>query len=254
MEPALAAAPATAGAGPEAPERVRTASLPVRGAVVAVVTAVLAGCAAGERTPRAPVPLGAATTSGSQLHGTEIGDVIPRPRLTLPAIDGTTFDLTARPEGELTLLFFGYTRCPDVCPTTMADLAAARRQLVEQDARRTQAVFVTEDPAHDTAAVLRPWLDRFDPSFVGLVGGDTETQRALDALAAPRTEIEPAVSPTAHGHAAGTGAGHTHTNGAGDTVDHTGSVYAFIDDRVVVYTGGTTPGQYAKDFARLLHA
>ncbi len=224
-----------------------------RGVVLALVAVALAGCAPVDPTPDAPVRLGAAATSGTQLHGTEIGDVIARPRLTVPAIDGTTFELAARPAGELTLLFFGYTRCPDVCPTTMADLAAARRQLPEQDARRTQGVFVTEDPAHDNPAVLRPWLDRFDPSFIGLVGGNPQTQQALDALKAPRTETKGATSPTAHEHSAGTDTRHRHTNGAGDTVEHTGSVYAFIDDRVLVYTGGTTPGQYAEDFARLLH-
>lgn len=188
-----------------------------------------------------------------QLHGTDIGDVVPRPPLVLDTIDGDRFDLQDRPGDELTLLFFGYSRCPDVCPTALADLAAARRQLPDQQAARLQVAFVTEDPEHDTRTVLRPWLDRFDPSILGLVGGNPATEGALDALAAPRTEVLPAAPARDAGHLHDAGADpHSHTNGAGDTVEHTGSVYAFTGDRVVVYTGGTTPDQYAEDFRQLL--
>jgi len=194
-------------------------------------------------------PVASVSGSGSDLHGTEIGDVIPRPALALPATDGGVFDLQQRPQGELTALFFGYTNCPDVCPTTMADLAAARRQLNAAD---RQVVFVTEDPATDTPTVLRSWLDRFDPSFTGLIGGNARTAQALDALKTSRTEIRPAPAATPHAHNSAAG-DDSHTTGGGRSVEHSGSVYAFTGDRVVVYTGGTTPSEYAADFRALLH-
>lgn len=199
-------------------------------------------------------PVASVSGGRGNLNGTEIGDVIPRPVLALPDTDGRMFDLQQRPQGELTALFFGYTNCPDVCPTTMADLAAARRQLNAADRQHLQVVFVTEDPATDTPAVLRGWLDRFDPSFTGLIGGNARTAQVLDALKTSRTEIRPAppAAATPHPHGSADSADR-HTTGGGRSVEHSGSVYAFFRDRVVVYTGGTTPSQYAADFRKLLH-
>ncbi len=95
---------------------------------------------------------------------------------------------------------------------------------------------------------------RFDPDFVGLTGGGARTRQALDALKAPRTEILPPEAPaTPHPHEDGDAhAGHSHTTGSGQKVEHTGTVHVFLGDRVVLYSGGTTPTQYAADFAALL--
>ena len=68
------------------------------------------------------------------------------------------------------MLFFGYTHCPDECPTTMADIAVALRQQPAGLARQISVVFVTTDPWRDTGPVLHRWLGRFDSSFVGLTG------------------------------------------------------------------------------------
>ncbi len=233
----------TAGSRHGRRRRRRRTSL-MSAAVLAAATALLVACASPAQ------PIASTADAGGSLHGTEIGDVIPRPTLVLTDTSGQTFDLQHRPPGELTTLFFGYTNCPDVCPTTMADLAAARRQLNASDRERLNVVFVTEDPENDTPQVLRRWLDGFDPSFTGLTGGNDRTKQALDALKAPQTEIVP---PTPHPHDTGEGGEqHSHATGSGDSVEHTGSVYAFTGDRVVVYTGGTTPGQYAADFHTLL--
>lgn len=212
-------------------------------AALAAAAVLLAACA----TPASKPVASTAGASGS-LHGTEIGDVIPRPALTLTDTTGQTFDLQHRPPGELTTVFFGYTNCPDVCPATLADLAAARRQLSRADIEHLKVVFVTEDPTTDTLQVLRRWLDRFDPSFTGLIGGNDRSEQALDALKASRTEIVP---PTPHPQDT-TNPTDSHTIAGGDSVEHTGSVYAFTGDRVVVYTGGTTPSEYAADFHELL--
>jgi protein SCO1/2 len=70
-------------------------------------------------------------------------------------------------KGKAVVLFFGYTHCPDVCPTTMAELTQALQQL-GPDAKRVQVLFVTVDPARDTPQVLSQYVQAFDPSFVGL--------------------------------------------------------------------------------------
>src|SRR5512140_2927320 len=71
--------------------------------------------------------------------------------------------------GTLVVLFFGYTQCPDVCPTTMAELAEAKR-LLGADGARVQGLFVTVDPERDTPQVLKAYLANFDPSFLALRG------------------------------------------------------------------------------------
>ena len=70
-------------------------------------------------------------------------------------------------KGKAVVLFFGYTHCPDVCPTTMAELSQALQQL-GPDASRVQVLFVTVDPARDTPAVLGQYVAAFNPSFIGL--------------------------------------------------------------------------------------
>ncbi|MDP3136212.1 MAG: SCO family protein [Burkholderiaceae bacterium] len=72
-------------------------------------------------------------------------------------------------KGKLVVLFFGYTQCPDVCPTTMTELAEAKR-LLGADGARVQGVFITVDPERDTPAVLKAYVANFDPSFVALHG------------------------------------------------------------------------------------
>jgi protein SCO1/2 len=198
-------------------------------------------------------PVIVSDAGSSVLNGTDVGDVIGRPALVLPDTTGSRFDLRNRPVNELTVIFFGYTHCPDLCPTTMADLAAARRSLPPSLRSQVKVVFVTEDPATDTPAVLSAWLQRFDRSFIGLIGGNRATAHALDALKAPRTEVAPRA--TASGQSGlHPSASHSpgHNDGSGRNVEHSGSVYAFLGERVVVYTGGTTPEQYSEDFRRLL--
>jgi len=90
--------------------------------------------------------------------------------LTLVGTDGREFSLADRPADEVTVVFFGYTHCPDICPTTMADLAVARRQLPNEVREHVTVVFVSEDPERDTPQALRQWLDQFDSTFIGLLG------------------------------------------------------------------------------------
>lgn len=137
-----------------------------RGAVIGV-TALVAAAAftSRERDP-------------SDFFGSRFED--PTPSLVLPDDTGGSFDLAARHEG-VTLVTFGYTHCPDVCPTILADLRAVLDRLGQQ-AARVQVVFVTLDPKRDTAATLRGYLSSFAPAdgraFVGLVGNEVSTAAA----------------------------------------------------------------------------
>jgi protein SCO1/2 len=76
--------------------------------------------------------------------------------------------------GKVVVMFFGYTQCPDVCPTTMTDMAEVKRRL-GPDGEKVQVIFVTLDPDRDTAEVLSQYVPGFDPSFLGLRGTRDET-------------------------------------------------------------------------------
>lgn len=217
--------------------------------LVAAATLTACGNAAGEPAGGAGggAPLVARVDRpASAFSGTLVDPPLPRPELTLRDTTGKPFTLTDRPPGEVTVVFFGYTHCPDVCPTTMADLAAARRQLPPDVRERVTVAFVTEDPKRDTPKVLRGWLERFDPGFVGLRGGNAATQRALQQLHLPETKRIPLPdTPVRHPED-----GHEHPGEYG--LEHAGIVYAFgPDGSTVLYTGGTTRAQYAEDFTRL---
>lgn len=79
--------------------------------------------------------------------------------------------------GKVVVLFFGFTQCPDVCPTTLATMADVMKRL-GPEADRVQVLFVTLDPERDTAAVLAPYVTAFDPRFVALRGDKDATAKA----------------------------------------------------------------------------
>lgn len=79
--------------------------------------------------------------------------------------------------GKIVVLFFGFTHCPDVCPTTMVELAEVKRQL-GADGERIQGIFVTIDPERDTPELLKAYVSNFDPSFIALRGDAEETKKA----------------------------------------------------------------------------
>jgi protein SCO1 len=97
-------------------------------------------------------------------------------RLELPDAEGKPRSL-AEFKGKVVVVFFGYTQCPDVCPTTMAELAQVR-QALGPDGVKLQGVFVTLDPERDTAAVLKAYMDNFNAGFVALRGSAEQTQAA----------------------------------------------------------------------------
>jgi protein SCO1/2 len=150
-------------------------------------TVALSACtasseAAGPAVSAAPTPQGT-------YRGLELDPAQPRPTFTLTDTSGKPYDFAARTRGTPTLLFFGYTHCPDICPTTMADTAAALRGTPEPLRGKVQVVFVTTDPARDTGRVLAAWLRNFDPDlprrFVGLTGTVTQVEAAQAAAKVP---------------------------------------------------------------------
>lgn len=210
---------------------------------VAASLAVVSACSGGAEDSMADDGAVARVDSSQRddgYAGTLLSDPLTgRPELSLLDTERRIYDLTADVDG-VTALFFGYTQCSDICPTTMADLAAARRQLPQSQQQEVTVVFVTEDPANDTPEALRVWLDRFDTDFVGLMGGSDGTREALASLYLPPTErhVDP---PGAEPHGDG-------------EFEHGGVVYLFGpgDDATVVHTGGTTVAQYVSDFRQLL--
>ena len=145
---------------------------------------LLAGCTAAA-PPAGPAPAAPAAA----YRGTQLDPPQPRPTFTLTDSTGRRFDFAARTRGRPTYLFFGFTHCPDICPTTMADVAAALRGAPDDLRRTVQVVFVTTDPARDTPPVLARWLRAFDadlPSrFVGLTGTVAEVEAAQAAARVP---------------------------------------------------------------------
>ncbi|HEU4327112.1 MAG TPA: SCO family protein [Roseiflexaceae bacterium] len=101
------------------------------------------------------------------------------PEITLADQDGRPFRLSEQ-GGRVVVLFFGFGSCPDICPTALADLANARRQLGD-DARDIQVAMVTLDPERDSPAALGRYVTRFDPTFLGLSGTPEQLEAAQKA-------------------------------------------------------------------------
>jgi len=157
----------------------------VGAAVLLVLTVLLAACGGGSEKVAS---LSAPDPSG--LRGVRPDAPHPRPSFTLTDTSGAAYDFAARTGGRATILFFGYTECPDECPTAMADVASALRKAPEMR-DRVSVVFVTTDPKRDSPRVIRRWLDRFDESFVGLTGTPEQLAAAERAAHVPPSKLGP---------------------------------------------------------------
>ena len=115
-------------------------------------------------------------------QGAVLVPAVPKPDFTLTDTQGQPFDFIDRTaDAAVTYLYFGYTTCPDICPTHMASLAAALRTVPEDVADQVDVVFVSVDPERDEP-LLRQYLDSFDPSFDGLTGTPEEVNAVMRAL------------------------------------------------------------------------
>jgi protein SCO1 len=166
-------------------------------ALVASAGILLAGCgggAAAEEDGEHDHSGAAAVVEGPEdrFAGVDLPDPYQRPSFTLTDTGGAAYDFAAATAGTPTLLFFGYTNCPDICPTTMADVTVALRNVDPALAGQVQVVFVTTDPAFDTPEVLAEYLGRFDADlpnrFIGLTGEQAAIDQAQLAAGVPLAE------------------------------------------------------------------
>ena len=213
-----------------------------------LAAAALTGCAATASTPPAPA---------AAFHGNEPAQELSRPSFVLTTAEGERYDFAERTRGRPTLLYFGYTSCPDECPTAMADITAALRTTPAELREQVVVVFVTTDPARDSPAALRRWVDRFSPEYVALRGTQQEVDAAQEAAgvpAAPKGGPVPTLPgrPNEHEHQLGT-APHSHDGPLGYGVAHADVIFAFdTRDRLpVLYEGGVRPADLAADLPLL---
>lgn len=231
---------------------------PLRLITTAVSVALFVAACASNTQDQAGNPAAVTEAATDGFNGTLVDPPLRPAHVTLKDTQGNPVRLDHLPANKATALFFGFTHCDDICPTTMADLASARRALAPALAERVALYFVTVDPRRDTPSVLRTWLDRFDSDIVGLRGPTNLVHQAERSLYAARSGPATA-GDSALGHH-DTSSHHDPKPGASEhgpsdyQVDHSGSVYIFgPNGEMVLYTGGTTVNQYAADFTRLLH-
>jgi protein SCO1/2 len=160
---------------------------------------------------------------------------LPKPRFVLTDTSGAPFDFWNRTLGSVTLLFFGYTYCPDQCPTHMSNISAALKKLPSGMADQVKLVFVTTDPARDTPVELRRWLNNFDKHFVGLTG----TEAALEAV-----QTAAGVPP----------AQKTRPGDGNYSIGHANFVVAYTKDNLahVIYPGGISKEDWIHDLPLLI--
>jgi protein SCO1/2 len=196
---------------------------------------MLAGLAACGSSPDTGAPVtGISTSDDDGYHGILLDEPYSVPQLSLTATDGKPFDLAA--QDRRTLVFFGYTHCPDVCQVVMSTIASAMARLSDEQREQLQVAFVTTDPARDTRSALRTYLNRFDPGFVGLTGSLTR----IDQLAQPMDIF------VKQGQKLPSG---------GYEVDHSTVVVAVHQGMGdLVWTGATSPADMAADLEKILAA
>ena len=187
---------------------------------VLAFAATLAGC--GDAT--APKFLGSDVTGGSFGRDFKLSDASGAPRSL------------ADYRGKVVVMFFGYTQCPDACPTTLSELAAVMQKL-GPDAARVQVLFVTIDPERDTGELLSQYVPAFNPSFVGL-RGDAQATAEVAKEFKVIYQKQPGTTPGSY------------------SMDHSAGSFIFDPQgRLRVYVSYGQPEQvFAHDIAELLRA
>jgi len=152
-----------------------------------IVVLVIVAFAAGLLLARVLAP------SKAEPPATERATVFPAPR-PVPPLDLVDQDGNALGpgffKGHWTLVFFGFTQCPDICPTTLATLAQTVRQLADLPAgQRPRVLLVSLDPERDTPDILAPYVRFFDPSFLGARGSLESTAAAASAFNLPYAKV-----------------------------------------------------------------
>lgn len=186
-----------------------------------VVAGVLAGAlgvsacssSSGSRTTISQVG-GPAETNPNYPGALVFPKAYVKPNVTLTDTDNQPFDIASDTGSKVTLVYFGYTHCPDLCPLNMYTAASAIRAMPADDRREVKMVFVTTDPARDTPSVIQTWLNHFSPTFTGLTGTISQIRSAEAAIDMPLSFAEKSTSP-----------------GSSYEIVHAGYVLAYTQDR-----------------------
>jgi protein SCO1/2 len=184
-----------------------------------VLCVAMTGC---DRDPRAPVFRSTDVTGADFGRDFQLTDFDGKPRRL------SDF------RGNVAIVFFGYTHCPDVCPTTLSELASAIKQL-GPDGGRVQVLFITADPERDTNEILKQYVTAFNPRFVGLRGTPAETAQVAKAFKV-LIQKNPGTEPNNY------------------TVDHSAGAYVYDPNgRLRLYVAyGQGAAVFAHDIALLL--
>ncbi|SDK80200.1 SCO family protein [Streptomyces indicus] len=206
-------------------------------ALLAAATFTVTACGSGDGGD-APAAVSEQTEDKA---ATVIDQPFEKPDMVLTDTDGKKFDLREQTKGKPTLLYFGYTHCPDVCPLTMSNLAVAKKELEKKlskaELAELKVIMVSTDPDRDTPEHLGKWMKAQDPSFIGLTGDFPTVQASARTLGitieAPVKEKDGSITST-----------------------HGKQVIAFspkTDAGYVIYNGEeATADDYAKDLPKIM--
>ncbi|CAL9509354.1 hypothetical protein SUDANB176_03619 [Streptomyces sp. enrichment culture] len=150
-------------------------------ALLAAASLTLSACGSNDGGNGDPVAV-VSEEAGSDKAATVLDKPFEKPDLVLTDTHGEKYDFREETAGRPTLIYFGYTHCPDVCPLTMNNIAVAKKQLPQDQQDELRIVFVTTDPERDTAAALGKWLKGIDPQVVGLTGDFATIQAGARTL------------------------------------------------------------------------
>ena len=200
--------------------------------LAALMTFVLVGC--GSSADDGAAVTGVTTSDDDGYHGVLLDQDYVVPHVALTDTEGKPFDLARQP--RRTLVFFGYTKCPDICQVVMSTIASAMARLSASQRAQLQVVFVTTDPARDTRRVLRTYLDHYDPRFIGVTGPLSR----IDALGKPMGVYIKKGQKLPSG---------------GYEVDHTANVISVSGGKGdLVWTASTSQSDMAADLEKILKA
>ena len=203
-------------------------------ALLAAASLTLSACGSGDDSNS---PVAVVSEDTSQKAATVLDKPFEKPDMVLTDTQGKKYDFRKETAGRPTLVYFGYTHCPDVCPLTMNNIAVAKKALPKAEQDKLRVVFVTTDPGRDTPSELGKWLKGIDPQFVGLTGDFATIQAGARTLG---ISIEP-----------------THKDKkTGKTVSvHGTQVMAFspkTDGGYLLYDDQATVDDYTKDLPKIV--
>jgi protein SCO1 len=197
-----------------------------------LLTFALVGC--GTSGQDGAAVSGVSTSDHDGYNGVLLDEPYVVPHVKLTDTDGKSFDLAD--QHKRTLVFFGYTKCPDICQVVMSTIASSIARLSDSEQAKVQVVFVTTDPERDTESVLRTYLDHFNPKFVGVTGPIDK----IDELGKPMGVFIKKGQKLASG---------------GYEVDHTANVISVQGGKGdLVWTASTSQSDMAADLEKILKA